>query len=116
MKNKELLSEEFALKILKLEEFLNPDKKINVIAFQILKSGTSIGASIAEAKYAESEADFIHKLSIAQKEGNETKYWLRLLFKTGKISEAYYKELYNDCNQIIGILGSIIVKMKNKDT
>lgn len=113
---KEDLSEKFALKIIDLvENNLSHDRKFNVLAIQILKSGTSIGALIAEAKYAESEADFIHKLAIAQKEGNETKYWLRLLYKSNKIDETLYKDLYYNCGKITAILTSIITKIKNKN-
>lgn len=81
---------------------------------QLLRAGTSIGANIAESLASESEDDFIHKLTIAQKEASETKYWLTLLFKTDFLSEALYHSLTNDCMELLRILSAIIVKMKSK--
>ena len=68
---------EFALKIIEYSELLEENKKY-VIARQILKAGTSIGANVKEAQSAESKADFVHKLKIADKEANELEYWLQL--------------------------------------
>ena len=113
MKTKEEASEEFAVKIMELADYLTKQKINSAIITQVLKSGTSIGANISEAKYAESKADFEHKLSIAQKECNETLYWLRLLNRTKKIDESYYKVLYNDGSEILSILSHIIKKSKN---
>ena len=75
---------------------------------QLLRSGTSIGANIAEAQYAISKADFIAKLQIALKEANETGYWLELLFKTNYISETEYKALDSACTSIRVMLISSI--------
>jgi four helix bundle protein len=72
-------SYQFALRIVKLYQFVVSEKSEYVLSKQILRSGTSIGANVEEANQAESKADFIHKLSIAQKESFETDYWLRLL-------------------------------------
>lgn len=80
--SKEQLSEDFAVKILNLERELRYEKKERVASYQIAKSGTSIGANIAESIYAESEIDYIHKLAISQKECSETLYWLRVLRRT----------------------------------
>ena len=69
----------FALRIIKLNKYLQKNQKEYVLSKQILRSGTAIGALMQEAKYAQSRADYLHKQSIALKEANETKYWLRLL-------------------------------------
>ena len=74
----EQLTIKFALRIIKLYKYLVSDKKEFVMSKQIYRSGTSIGANVAESKTAQSDADFISKLSIALKEANETKYWLIL--------------------------------------
>lgn len=112
--NKERKAEDFSLKIIQLEKFLREDRKERRMSDQIFRSGTSIGANIAEAKYAESELDMIHKLSISQKEANETIYWLRLLYRSGFINEQLYTSLYNDCMELIKILASIIISLKKK--
>ena len=72
----------FALRVVKLYQFLNQEKKEFVLSKQLLRSGTAIGALVREAEQAESKLDFIHKLAIAQKEANETEYWLELLHKS----------------------------------
>jgi four helix bundle protein len=72
-------SHSFALRIVKLYKFLIQEQKEFVLSKQVLRSGTSIGANIEEARHAQSKPDFVHKLSIAQKEGAETRYWLILL-------------------------------------
>lgn len=71
-------SYKFALRIVKLNKYLNEEKREYVLSKQILRSGTSIGANVVEANRAESTADFIHKLSISLKESFETEYWLNL--------------------------------------
>lgn len=77
----------FALRIVKLYQFLNQEKKEYVISKQLLRSGTAIGALVRESEQAESKLDFIHKLAIAQKEANETDYWLELLFQSEYLNE-----------------------------
>ena len=77
-----------------------------------MRSGTSVGAMVREAEYAESSADFIHKLSIAQKEINETIYWLELLNSTDYLSKSQFKSINADAVEIIKIITSIIVKTK----
>jgi four helix bundle protein len=72
----------FAIRIVKLHKFLLENKKEYVLSKQVLRSGTAIGALVREAQNAESNADFIHKLGVAQKENGETLYWLELLFET----------------------------------
>ena len=78
---------------------------------QLYRSGTSIGANIAESKTAQSDADFINKLSIALKEANETKYWLILLHESDILSDEEFQSIENDINTIIGTL---IIKIKKK--
>ena len=111
---KERLSEDFAVRIINLEKFLREERKERRISDQIFRSGTSIAANIAESKYAESDSDFIHKLAIAQKETNETLYWLRLLCRTNYIDRELYTSLTSDCITILSILTKIIVKTKSK--
>jgi len=105
------LSFEFALDIIEYAELLEEHRKY-VIARQLLKSGTSIGASVREAQNGESKADFIHKMKIAAKEADETEYWLLLC----KMSKNYPKNelLAEKLTAIINILSKIISSSKNK--
>ena len=91
------LSLEFAVKIVKMTDKIQGK---GVLKNQILKSGTSVGANIHEANYAQSKADFVSKLQISLKECYETEYWLELIFRKGKISEEAYKNLRNKCGSI----------------
>lgn len=106
------LSLDFAIRIVNLSKFLNKSKE-GVIAKQVLRSGTSIGANIHEGIYAQSEADFVNKLSIALKEASETDYWLRLLFRTGYLEENQYQSLSTDNKRIMGTLVKILKRMKD---
>lgn len=96
MKNDQLSiqSIDFAVAIIDLVKQLKSQHE-SIISNQIGRSGTSIGANIREAQYANSKADFVSKLQIALKESNETSYWLELLYKTNYISEVKYKEIDN---------------------
>jgi four helix bundle protein len=104
----------FALRIIKLFQFLKNDKKEYVLSKQLLRSGTAIGALIRESEQAESKKDFIHKLAIAQKEANETDYWLELLFQSNYLSETQFKSIKSDIIEINKILASIIITSKQK--
>lgn len=104
----------FALRIVKMCRFLRNNGTDSIMLKQVLRSGTSIGANIAEAQYAESVADFTHKLNIAQKECNETRYRIELLFESGEINEGMFDSLYDDCTEILKLLTSVIVKSKNR--
>lgn len=104
-------SVEFAVKNVKLTDEMQGKA---VLKNQILKSGTSIGANIHEANYAQSKADFISKLHIALKECYETEYWLKLFSKTNIIDENIYSELQNDCGKIRRVLISSINTTKEK--
>ncbi|MBP5346757.1 MAG: four helix bundle protein [Bacteroidales bacterium] len=107
-------SKEFAVRIVKLSQFLQNDKHEFVLSHQILKSGTSIGANIRESKNAQSISDFIHKLEIALKESDETEYWLDLLFETDYIPTEQYQLLLSQNKELTALLVSIIKKMKIK--
>ena len=102
----------FAIRIVKLSQFLQNDKKEFVLSKQLLRSGTAIGALIREAEYAQSKTDFIHKLSIALKEANETEYWINILKDTGYIDEKLFESLLNDCQEILKLLVSSIKTAK----
>jgi four helix bundle protein len=99
----------FAIDIIKYCDFLSEGKKF-IISNQLLKAGTSIGANIFEAQYAESRLDFIHKMKIAQKEANETLYWLMLCENINKVK--IQEEMINNLNEILAILSKIVTTSK----
>ncbi len=101
----------FAISIVELCKTLSESKEY-VISRQLLKSGTSIGANVREADNAESKPDFIHKMGIAQKEADETLYWIELLVATKYISESQFISLSGKCNELIKIIRSIILTAK----
>jgi len=103
---------QFAIRIVKLYMFLKEQKQEYVLAKQLLRSGTSIGANTAEAVAAQSKPDFIHKLHIALKEARETNYWLRLLHAVGLIESAAFNSIYADCIELQKMLSSIILTSK----
>ena len=107
-------SYKFAIRIVKLSQYLKQEKKEFDITKQILRSGTSIGALIREAEYAQSDADFISKFSISLKEANETAFWLSLLKDTDYMEEKMHNSLLSDCDGIISMLVSTIKTMKSK--
>lgn len=105
---------DFAVQIVHLKQYLNTEKHEYNIADQIQRSATSIGAMHREASYAESDADFVHKLGIAQKECSETLYWLELLKRTEYIDEQQYNELYADGIAIMRTLTAAILTAKKR--
>jgi len=105
-----------AIRIVKLFQYLKNEKKEFVMSKQILRSGTSVGANIREAEQAESKKDFIHKLSIAQKEANETIYWLELLRATDFIGEKSFESIHQDANEVMKIISKSIVTSKKNLT
>ena len=107
------LSMEFSVDIINLVKNLKANHE-TIIANQIGRSGTSIGANIHEAQYAQGTRDFISKLEIAQKECYETEYWLELLYETGCIEEAIYKSIQNDCGAIRRMLIASLNTIKSK--
>lgn len=102
----------FAVRIVNLYKHLTETKKEFVLSKQLLRSGTSIGANVAEAEQGQSKPDFISKLSIALKETSETKYWLRLLASTDYLTESEFASILNDCVELEKILVSIIKSSK----
>ena len=94
----------FAVRIAKLAQFLGDEKKEFVLSRQIAKSGTSVGANVREAQFAQSDMDFISKLSIALKEASETQYWLEVLAKAEYVTEKQYRSLRNDADRLVGLL------------
>ncbi len=107
------LSLNFALRIVKLYNYLCDDKQEYVMSKQLLRSGTSIGANIAESEHAQSKADFVSKLYISLKEANETKYWLTLLYKASYLSDNEYESIMQDLRIIIGTLVNSIKRVKD---
>ena len=104
----------FAIRIVKLYQYLAEQKKEFVLSKQLLRSGTSIGSNVHEALQGSSKKDFINKLSISLKEVHETEYWLRLLYETNYLIKKEYESVLNDCVEIIKILTSIILTTKSK--
>ncbi|WP_339917238.1 four helix bundle protein [Yeosuana marina] len=102
----------FAIRIVKLSKVLVEEHKEYIISKQLLRSGTSIGANVRESEHAESKADFIHKLSIALKEANETEYWLDLLKETGYLNNSEYLSIQFDVKEILKLLISILKTSK----
>jgi four helix bundle protein len=90
------------------------EKREYVLSKQILRCGTSIGANFAEAIYGVSEADFINKLSIAQKEASETVYWLELLRETDFLTQEQFASVYTDAEELLKLLAASIITMKKK--
>lgn len=109
------LSKKFALRVIRLYVYLKDERKEYVMSKQIYRCGTSIGANIAESRFAQSDADYICKLSIALKEASETMYWLDLLHESDFISSKQYESLLNDVKTITGTLVNIINKIKTNN-
>ena len=103
----------FAIRIVKLYQYLCTEKKEFTLSKQLLRSGTSVGAMVREAEYAETTKDFLRKLAIAQKEINETLYWLALLKETEYLESQHFESINTDAVEIIKILTSIIRSTKN---
>jgi four helix bundle protein len=110
------LSMDFALRIVNLYKYLCNEKNEYVMSKQLLRSGTSIGANIAESEHAQSKADFISKLYVSLKEANETKYWLTLLEKADYLTEKEAESMQKDLRVIIGTLVNTIKKTKEITT
>ncbi len=100
-------SKKFAIRTVKLYNYLNEEKKEYVLSKQLLRSGTSIGANIAESECAISKKDFTSKMYIALKEANETLYWLDLLFETNYLTTEEYQSVSADCEELKKMLSAI---------
>ena len=102
----------FAVRVVNLYKFLADDKREYIISKQLLRSGTSVGAMVREAEHAESKTDFKHKMAIAQKEINESIYWLELLKTTDYLNEDQFSSINNDAIEIIKLITTIIKTTK----
>jgi len=105
---------EFAVRIVNLYKHVLEVKKEYILIKQLLRSGTSVGALVREAEYAESKNDFVHKMAIAQKEINETLYWLELLNTTGYLTNEQFISINTDAVEIIKLITKIIKTAKTQ--
>ena len=105
-------SKAFALRVIKLYQFLCDEKREYILSKQLLRSGTSIGANVKEAIRAQSKPDFYAKMNISLKEASETEYWLELLHESGYIDEQGFDSIYADCKEILKILMAITKNQK----
>ena len=99
---------EFAVDIVELATELREKRKEFILSKQVMRSGTSIGALVREAEYAESKADFVHKLSVALKEANETEYWLEILLESHFIENEVFQNLNKKLKELLRLLISSI--------
>ncbi len=105
-------SMDFAKRIVRLYQYLQREQNEFILSKQVLRSGTSIGANIAEAIYGSSRKDFSAKLQIAEKEAAETLYWLELLNSSDYLPDNLYQSLRHDCDEILSILAASIKTTK----
>jgi four helix bundle protein len=105
----------FAIRIVGLSQYLRTHKSEYVLAKQVLRSGTAVGALVREAEFGQSKLDFRSKMNIALKEANETDYWLSLLKDTQHIDEKVFTSLSTDCKELIAMLVSTVKTLKEKD-
>ena len=105
-------SKRFAVRIVRLNSYLRENKKEFIMSKQLLRSGTSIGANLTEARYAVSRNDFLAKTYIALKETAETIYWLDLLHETGYLTADQYSSVYNDAEELRRLLSSVTKTMR----
>ena len=110
----QIKSEAFAKRIIKLYHYLTKTKHEHVMSKQIYRSGTSVGANIAESRNAQSPADFINKLSIALKESDETEFWLKGLYNGGFLNDTEFNSIHHDNIELSKMLTSSIKTLKNK--
>ena len=103
---------QLAIRTIRLYQYLRSKKKEFVLSKQLLRSGTSVGANVAEAQQAQSRADFLSKINIALKEAAETEYWLSLLRATDYLEEKEFRSIYSDCEQVKKLLVAIVKTTK----
>jgi len=108
-------SKDFAFHIIQQYRRMNSERTLQPLANQMLRSGTSVGANIAEGINAQSTADFISKLSISLKEATETRYWLELLHMSEAIDDERFQTLHTECSELMKLLTKIIKTTKEKD-
>jgi four helix bundle protein len=104
----------FAIRIVNLYKHLSKNQNEYVLSKQLLRSGTAVGALVREAQNAESKADFIHKLAIAQKECDESIYWIELLKQTEYINKQEYESMSTDATELLKMIRSAILTTKQK--
>ena len=104
----------FSVRIVNLCKYLQTDRSEYILSKQLLRSGTSIGANIAESKHAQSRSDFTANMSIALKEASETEYWLKLLHATNYLNQAQADSILADCEEILRLLASIVKTTKGE--
>ena len=105
---------DFSVRIYRMTKYLQDEKKEYILGTQVLKSGTSVGANVAESIRAESPSDFVHKLGISSKEGEETIYWLRLLHRVELISDEQFTSMKQDADELMKLITSSIKTTKNR--
>lgn len=105
-------SKAFSVRIVNMCSFLGKERNEYILSKQLLRSGTSVGANISEAVYAQSKADFIAKMHIALKEINETGYWIELLYKTNYLSDKEFQSILADQQELIKLLTAILKSAK----
>jgi len=108
-------SKKFSVRIIKLYKYIKENKQDFVISKQILRSGTSIGANLAESRHASSKKDFLNKVYIALKESSETLYWLELLKETGYITNKQFESIYSDCLELEKMLTATTKTLEKKN-
>lgn len=106
-------SKRFAVRCVRLYQYLTTEKREFVLSKQLLRSGTSIGANCREALRAQSRADFVSKMNIALKEADETAYWLELLTETDYLTDSQFQSLHRDAEELTRLLVSIIKTTKS---
>lgn len=104
----------FAIRIVRLYQYLCENKKEFVLSKQLLRSGTSIGALVREAEHGQSKADFLNKMNVSLKEANETQYWLILLKETQYLSANEFDSIFQDSSELVKMLASIVKTTKTK--
>jgi four helix bundle protein len=104
----------FAIKIVRLYKYLNEVHLEHILSKQILRSGTSIGANAKEGAYAQTKADLIAKLFIAQKECAEVEYWLELLYESEYIDRSEFESIYADCQELMRMIVASTKTLQSK--
>lgn len=105
---------DFAVQIFTLTKQIQSENREYIVSKQLLRSGTAIGAILAEAEFGQTKADFAHKISLSLKEANETKYWLRLLSKTKTIERKEFDHVYPRCLELIRMLVATLKTIRSK--
>ena len=108
-------SKAFAVRVIRLYQFLCNEKHEFILSKQMLRSGTSIGANVREAIRGQSKPDFYAKLNIALKEADEAEYWLELLQETDYLTPQQFQSIYADCEELVKLLVAITKTQKGKD-